>query len=79
VGAEDGLVRLSGMDRPIDVFYLPNELAISDFEEVWERSTALEHGLRLIEKIDLMAIKQLTEGDRSDRCAVSQREGRGRI
>ncbi len=61
VGVEDGLIRLAGVDRPIDVFYLPNEIEISDFEGVWQRSTPMEHGLRLIEKIDLIVTKQLTD------------------
>jgi hypothetical protein len=75
VGAEDGLVRLACIDRPIDVFYLPNELAISDFEGVWQRSTPIEHGLRLIEKIDLIVTKQLTDRavDRTDVAYLSGR------
>jgi len=75
VAAEDGLVRLAGIDRPIDVFYLPNELEIADFEDVWQRSTAIEHGLRLIEKIDLIVTKQLTDRpvDRTDVAFLSEK------
>jgi hypothetical protein len=75
VATEDGLVRLAGIDRPIDVFYLPNELEISDFQGVWERSTAIEHGLRLIEKIDLIVTKQLTDRpiDRTDVAYLSEK------
>lgn len=75
VGVEDGLIRLAGVDRPIDVFYLPNEIEISDFEGVWQRSTPMEHGLRLIEKIDLIVTKQLTDRaiDRTDVAYLSER------
>jgi hypothetical protein len=61
VGTEDRLIRIVGVDRPIDVFYVPNELEAVDFEGVWERGTSLEHGLRLIEAIDLIVTKQLTD------------------
>jgi hypothetical protein len=59
VGNEDGMIRLAGADMPIDIFYRPNELEVSDFEEVWERSTPSDRGLRLIGKIDLLVTKQL--------------------
>lgn len=61
VGGEDKLVRIVGADRPIDIFYRPNELEVSDFEEVWTRSTLVERGVRLMEKIDLIVTKQLTD------------------
>ena len=60
VGHEDGLVRIVGADQPIDIFYVPNELELSDFEGAWERSTPIDRGLRLMEKIDLIVTKQLT-------------------
>ena len=60
MGNEDGMIRLAGADMPIDIFYQPNELEVSDFEEVWERSTSSDRGLRLIGKIDLLVTEQLT-------------------
>ena len=60
VGSEDGMVRLSGLYRPIDVFYRPNELEVSDFDVVWQRSAPFDRGLRLMEKIDLLVTKQNT-------------------
>jgi hypothetical protein len=60
VGTDDGMVRLAGLDRPIDVFYRPNELEVSDFEAVWQRSTLSDRGLRLMDKIDLLVTKQNT-------------------
>jgi hypothetical protein len=73
VGVKDGLIRLAGLDRPIDVFYLPDEIEISDFEGVWQRSTPMEHGLRLIEKIDLIVTKQLTDR------AIDRTDGKGEL
>jgi hypothetical protein len=61
VGAEDRLIRIVGNERPIDVFYIPNELEAADFEGVWVRGMPIEHGLRLIEAIDLIVTKQLTD------------------
>jgi hypothetical protein len=61
VGSEDGLIRVVGTDRPIDIFYRPNELGIEDFEQVWQRSIEAERGLRLMEKIDLLITKQDTQ------------------
>lgn len=61
VANEDGLVRVAGTDRPIDVFYLPNELEAADFEDVWQRGEPLEHGIKLMEEIDLIVTKQLTD------------------
>jgi hypothetical protein len=61
VGTEDRLIRIVGIERPIDVFYVPNELEAVDFEGVWERGIPIEHGLRLIEAIDLIVTKQLTD------------------
>jgi len=60
VANEDGLVRIAGTDRPIDVFYVPNELEAADFEGVWQRAIPLEHGIRLMEEIDLIVTKQFT-------------------
>jgi hypothetical protein len=60
VGTEDRLIRIAGAERPIDVFFVPNEFEARDFEGVWERGTSIEHGVRLIEAIDLIVTKQLT-------------------
>ena len=68
VASEDRLIRIAGTNRPIDVFYIPNELEAADFEGVWQRGKALEHGIRLMEEIDLIVTKQLTNrpNDRTD-------------
>ena len=61
VGTEDRLIRIAGADRPIDVFFVPNEFDAADFEGVWERGTSIDHGVRLMEAIDLIVTKQLTD------------------
>jgi hypothetical protein len=68
VANEDRLIRIAGTSRPIDVFYIPNELEAADFEAVWQRGQPLEHGIRLMEEIDLIVTKQLTNrpNDRTD-------------
>jgi hypothetical protein len=68
VANEDRLIRIAGTNRPIDVFYIPNELEAADFEAVWQRGKPLEFGIRLMEEIDLIVTKQLTNrpNDRTD-------------
>jgi len=61
VGTEDRLIRIAGAERPIDVFFVPNEFEAGDFEGVWERGTSIDPGVRLIEAIDLIVTKQLTD------------------
>ena len=61
VGTEDRLIRIAGAERPIDVFFVPNEFEAGDFEGVWKRGTAIDHDVRLIEAIDLIVTKQLTD------------------
>lgn len=56
----DGVVRLSGLDRPLDVFRRPNEMEVSGFEEVWDRATPLADGTRLPDVVDLLITKQDT-------------------
>jgi len=56
----DGVVRLAGLDRPLDIFRRPNEMEVSWFEEVWERATPLADGTRLPDVVDLLITKQDT-------------------
>lgn len=60
VGEEDRMVRITGADRPIDIFYIPNELEKADFESIWQRAKSMENGIKLIEEIDLIVTKQST-------------------
>jgi len=56
----DGVVRISGLDRPLDIFRRPNEMEVSGFEEVWSRATPQEDGTRLPDVVDLLVTKQDT-------------------
>lgn len=57
---QDGLVRISGLDRPLDIFRRPNEMEVSGFEEVWNRATPQADGTRLPDVVDLLVTKQDT-------------------
>ncbi len=56
----DGVVRISGLDRPLDIFRRPNEMEVSAFEEVWNRATPQDDGTRLPDVVDLLITKQDT-------------------
>jgi hypothetical protein len=61
VGTEDSVIRIVGMERPIDMAFVPLEFETAEFAAVWERGTSIEQGLKLTEAIDL------TVGKRTDR------------
>jgi hypothetical protein len=58
--AKDRFVRILGADRPIDVFRIPNQLDVSDFDEVWNHARELPDGTRLIDEVDLVVTKMDT-------------------
>jgi hypothetical protein len=58
--ARDGVFRINGLDRPLDIFRKPNELPIEEFESAWVRAKPLRDGTRLPDEIDLLMTKQLT-------------------
>lgn len=60
----DGVVRISGLDRPLDIFRSPNELPMEEFDDVWNRGTPLDDGTRLPDVIDLLVTKQETGRDK---------------
>jgi hypothetical protein len=62
--ALDGVVRIKGLDRPLDIFRAPNEIEITSFDEVWERALPLEDGTRLPDVVDLLLSKQDTGRDK---------------
>lgn len=61
---QDGVVRVMGASQPLDIFRAPNELEISEFDDVWNRATALDDGTRLPDVIDLLVTKQATGRDK---------------
>lgn len=61
VVARDGVIRVNGLDRPLDIFREPNELPIEEFDAAWARAQPLKNGTRLPDEIDLLMTKQLTD------------------
>ena len=53
-----------GASQPLDIFRDPNELEMSEFDEVWDRATALDDGTRVPDVIDLLVTKQATGRDK---------------
>ena len=62
--ARDGVVRIKGLDRPLDIFRDPNEIDMELFDEVWARAQPLEDGTRLPDVVDLLLSKQDTGRDK---------------
>lgn len=60
----DKVIRVLGLDRPLDIFRDPNELDVSEFDDVWNRAVALEDGTRVPDVIDLLVTKQATGRDK---------------
>lgn len=60
VEAEE-MIRITGLDMDVDVFFRPNNLKIDDFDSVWNRAAEKEKGLRIPDEIDLGLTKLGTE------------------
>ena len=71
----DGVVRITGVNQPMDIFRKPNQLEPEEFDEVWTRSVILEDGTRLPDPIDLLVSKQETGRDK-DRADIIFLEGK---
>jgi len=63
--AEDiGMVRILGLDCPVDIFRRPNEFPSDSFDEVFERGTPNTDGTRLPDPLDLIITKLNTGRDK---------------
>jgi len=71
----EGVCRIDGLERPLDIFRKPNETEIERFEDVWELSKLLEDGTRLPDVIDLLLTKQDTGRDK-DNYDIAYLEGK---
>jgi hypothetical protein len=58
------VVRIKGLERPLDIFRDPNEIDMTSFDEVWSRALPLEDGTRLPDVVDLLLSKQDTGRDK---------------
>lgn len=58
---EDRFIRILGADRDIDVFRSPRNMALSDFDQAWERGeNTIKHGVKVLDSIDLVLTKMET-------------------
>ena len=71
----DGVIRVNGLERPLDIFRDPNQLAMEDFDEIWDRAQLQDDGTRLPDPIDLLVSKQETGRDK-DRADIIFLEGK---
>jgi hypothetical protein len=62
--ARDRVVRINGLERPLDIFREPNQLFVTDFDDVWRRSQPMDDGTRLPDPVDLLVSKQETGRDK---------------
>ena len=61
---ETGMVRVLGLECPLDIFRRPNEFEEAAFDDVWNRAAEKEDGVRLPDAADLLASKHDTGRDR---------------
>ena len=61
---EVGMVRVLGMDCPLDIFREPNEFPPGSFDEVYQRATSNTDGTRLPDPLDLIVTKLNTGRDK---------------
>jgi len=70
-----GVLRIGGLNLPVDVFRKPNEFEPEDFERVWSQSTVMQDGVRLPNAIHLYVTK-LNTGREHDLDDIAFLEGR---
>ena len=56
-----GVIRIIGLDRPVDVFRKPNNLETVDFEEVWRHASISLGNIRVMDEIDMLLTKEGTQ------------------
>ncbi len=59
-----GMIRVLGMDCPVDIFRKPNEFPTDSFDEVFNRGTAIADGTHLPDPLDLIITKLNTGRDK---------------
>ena len=61
---EIGMVRVLGLDCPLDIFRQPNEFPSDSFDEVFDRGTTNADGTHLPDPLDLIITKLNTGRDK---------------
>jgi len=64
---EVGMLRILGLDLPLDIFRRPNEFEADQFDEVFHRGTMHRDGTTLPHPVDLIVTKSLTNRDKDFR------------
>lgn len=59
-----GMIRIAGLECPLDLFREPNGLALDRFQDIWESGSPLDDGTRLPTAVELLATKENTGRDR---------------
>ncbi len=59
-----GMLRVEGLDMPLDLFFRPNGLRVDEFERVWADSSAMSDGTKLPALLDLLCTKEETNRKR---------------
>lgn len=54
----DGVMRIVGLDRPIDVFRIPNNMDAAEFENIWARSSDISKNIKVLDEVDLLLTKE---------------------
>jgi hypothetical protein len=64
----DAVIRIHGLDRPVDVFRIPNNLNVADFDACWEHASISLGAVRVMDEVDLLVTKESTarEQDAAD-------------
>ena len=58
--SKDSVIRIIGLDRPLDIFWAPHNLKIDNFDSVWERSEITLNNIKVADEIDLLLTKEGT-------------------
>lgn len=61
---ETGMLRVLGLDFPLDIFRKPNEFEADQFDEVFHRGTLHRDGTTLPHPVDLIVTKSLTNREK---------------
>ncbi|MES2982390.1 MAG: hypothetical protein V4727_08760 [Verrucomicrobiota bacterium] len=64
VADDIGMIRVLGMDCPVDIFRKPNEFPADSFDEVFTRATSIADGTKLPDPLDLIITKLNTGRDK---------------
>ena len=70
---ETGVIRVLGLDCPLDVFRVPNEIEAEDFDVMYSRGTVRSDGSMLPDPLDLLQSKMDTGRDK-DRLDIGHLE-----